>query len=472
MIRQISNPPLRVATTGLLFLIATAAFSLASDSQQLAPGQVANIVCSDASESYALYLPSNYAASKKWPIIYLFDPGGRGRRPVELYKDLAEEYRFILAGSNNSRNFGSEIAKDLKAIWDDTHARLSLDERRTYTSGFSGGARVAGMMATSCTQCQIAGVIADGAGYPSSKPPGVDKLLYFFAVGNRDFNWPEVMNIRREREEQGSTYRVHIFDGPHQWAPADVMEEAMTWLMLKSMQSGDLPRDQAFVDRLFQQRQTEAAEAQAANNALRQLGALRSLASDFSPFKDASEFSRKITELKQSGPFKAALKNERDQIGEQFALVNEIGPKIRTYIDTSESDPAALRTEIVQGMGRLKDQAQHDKNETKRLVSSRAFTDLWVSGIEGGQQELESRHFDKAEACFELMSQVTNDPWPLLLLADTHAAAGNKKQAVKDLQEAVRRGLNDAAVIESDPHLQLLKGDPGFQKLLDGLAHN
>jgi len=472
MICKIGFSPLRIAISCLSFLIAAPAFAFASDSQQLAPGQIANIVCPDASESYALYLPSTYPASKKWPVIYLFDPGGRGRRPVELYRDLAEKYGFILAGSNNSRNFGSEIAKDLKAIWDDTHARLALDERRTYTSGFSGGARVAGAMATSCVQCQIAGVIAHGAGYPSGKPTGVDKLLYFFAVGNRDFNWPEVMNIRYEREEQGLPYRAHIFDGPHQWAPADVMEDAITWLMLKSMQSGDQPRDQAFVDRLFQRRQAEASEAQAANDALRQLGALRSLASDFSSFKDVSEFSRKLTELKQSGSFKTALKSEREQISEQFALVGEIGPKIRTYSDGSESDPAALRTEILQGMGRLNDQAQHDKNETKRQVASRAFTDLWISGIEGGQQELESRHFDKAEACFELMSQVRKDPWPVLLLADTHAAAGNKKQAIKDLQEAVRLGLNDATVIESDPSLQLLKGDPGFQKLLEGLAHN
>ena len=65
--------------------------------------------------------------------------------------------------------------------------------------------------------------------------------LYFFAVGDQDFNWPEVMTVRREREDQGLPYRVRVFPGTHQWAPAPVMEDAVQWLILKAMQNGSLP---------------------------------------------------------------------------------------------------------------------------------------------------------------------------------------------------------------------------------------
>ena len=67
------------------------------------------------------------------------------------------------------------------------------------------------------------------------------------------------------------------------------------------------------------------------------------------------------------------------------------------------------------------------------------------------------------------MRQVSDDPWPVLLLADTHAVAGNRRLAIKDLQEAVRRGLKDREVVESDPQLQSLKSEPEFQKLLMGM---
>ena len=156
----------------LLALCASWAYTL-SQAQKAAelpaPGQIADVSSgSDAAQTYAMYLPSAYTPAKRWPIIYFFDPGGRGRRPVELYKDIAETYGFILAGSYNSRNFSSDEGKAVNAIWQDTHSRLALDERRSYASGFSGGARVAGAMALSGPTGQVAGVIAHGAGYPRS----------------------------------------------------------------------------------------------------------------------------------------------------------------------------------------------------------------------------------------------------------------------------------------------------------------
>jgi predicted esterase len=218
----------------VLLLVSISCLYAAAQTQKAAelppPGQIGTVICaSDPRESYALYLPAAYTPAKRWPIIYLFDPGGRGRRPVDLYNEIGARYGFILAGSNNSRNFSSDQSKAVKTIWEDTHARLSLDEHRSYASGFSGGARVAGAMALS-SQGQVAGVIAHGAGYPSSKAGSKDDLPYFFAVGNEDFNWPEVINIRREREALGLPYRVRVYPGKHQWAPGAVMEEAVQYM--------------------------------------------------------------------------------------------------------------------------------------------------------------------------------------------------------------------------------------------------
>ncbi len=428
------------------------------------------MVCEgDPTQSYALYLPSNYTLAKHWPIIYFFDPGGRGRRPLELYKDVAEKYGFVIVGSNNSRNFGPDQSRSVNAIWLDTHLRFALDGRLTYVSGFSGGARVAGAMALSCHQCQVAGVIAHGAGYPTNWGEARDKLLYFFAVGNQDFNWSEVMTIRREREDRGLPYRVRVFSGPHQWAPAPVMEDAVEWLMLRAMQAGDRPPDAAFIDRLRSRMQAEADDAEKKNDAIAQLNAYHSLVSDFTGLRDVTESEKKLAVLKKSPALRAALKNENEQIADQSALETEVSTKIQTYVNGTADDTITLGNDILHDMRRLRDQAEHSRNDTKRLVARRALDGLWVAGIERGQQELESRHFERAEACFDLMSQVRDEPWPMLLLAEAHAAAGNRKLAIRDLQEAIRRGLTDAAVIESNDKLQALKTDPEFLKLVEKL---
>jgi dienelactone hydrolase len=436
-------------------------------------GQIVNIPCAaDSSQSYALYLPMAYSPAKRWPMIYFFDPLGRGGRPLQLCKELAEKYGFVIAGSNNSRNFSGDQSRSVNAIWLDTHARLSLDEHRTYTSGFSGGARVAGSLAAGCPQCQIAGVIAHGAGYPSGRKESKDNLRYFFAVGDRDFNWPEIMTVRREREDKGLPYKVREYSGTHQWAPPEVMENAIEWLTLKAMQAGTLGPDAALVDRLFQQTQAEGADAEKRNEVLAQLSAYRSLVSDFSGLKDVSGSERSLAELKKSAALKNALRLEQDQIAEQYNLESDTSSKLQAFLDGSGADTTALRSSIAQAMGRLKDQASHAKNEAKRLVFKRAFDGIWAEGIETGQQELESRHFEKAEACFRLMSEVRDEPWPALLLAETHASAGTKKQALRDLQEAVRRGLKDPAGIESDGKLQVLKPEADFRRLIEGLKRS
>lgn len=449
-----------------LLLLSLAAHSQSDKGELPLPGQIVDVACSaDSTQSYALYLPSNYTIAKRWPIVYFFDPAGRGRRPVELYRDLAEKYGFVIAGSNNSRNFSSNQSQAVNAIWNDTHVRLAMDEHRTYASGFSGGARVAGAMALNGSG-QIAGVIAHGAGYPNTRGEGSDKLLYYFAVGNRDFNWPEVITDGHQREKQNLPYRVRQYAGTHQWAPPEVMDDAFQWIILKEMQSGVIPPDQTFVDQQFQRMQKEAEDASKRNDALAQYEAYRSLASDFAKLKDVSGASAKLALLKQSPALKAALKDEEDQIAEQMKIEREISPKLHAYESGNVPDMNSLRTEIQQAMAGLKNQAEHAKSEERQAVYARAYDDMKVEGIENGQQEFQARHFDKAESCFDLMRQTTDEPWPVLLRAETRVALGNKKQAIKDLREAVRRGLKDPEILTSDRHLEPLRSDPEFQKLL------
>ena len=59
-----------------------------------------------------LYLPPGYSESKRWPIVYAFDPGARGNVPVERYQAAAAKYGYIVAGSNNSRNGSWQVSTD------------------------------------------------------------------------------------------------------------------------------------------------------------------------------------------------------------------------------------------------------------------------------------------------------------------------------------------------------------------------
>src|SRR5579863_7837170 len=140
--------------------------------QDLQPGVVLpKVSCATpADQNYALYLPAHYSREKRWPIVYAFDPAARGSMPVELMKDAAERYGYIVVGSNNSHNGAwKPQAEAAQAMFQDTHARLSVDNNRIYFAGFSGGARLASTLAQQCN-C-AAGVLLSGAGFSPSTPP-------------------------------------------------------------------------------------------------------------------------------------------------------------------------------------------------------------------------------------------------------------------------------------------------------------
>ena len=194
------------------------------------------LVClQDPGQSYALYLPHNYDSRRAWPIIYCFDPGGRGAIPVALFREGAEKYGYILAGSNNSRNGPWEvILKAARAVWQDTHSRLAIDGNRVYAAGFSGGARAA-MGLGKMLSVRLAGVIACGAGVPAwLTPADIAEVPWFGTVGIQDFNYREMMELERDLRQQGTPSLLRVFQGRHAWPSKKLALEAIAWLQEKT----------------------------------------------------------------------------------------------------------------------------------------------------------------------------------------------------------------------------------------------
>jgi predicted esterase len=463
----------RVVLAALAALAISSAAAADQTPQPLPVGQIIDrVICmGDPAETYSLYLPSGYVPTRRWPVIYAFDPLARGRTPVKLYKDVAEKYGYILAASNTSRNFLADLSKPVNAIWQDTHRRLALDPRRTYTAGFSGGARVAGKVALECPECRIAAVIAQGAGYPAEvRISRKDAVPYFLTVGDQDFNWPEIIRIRREREDLGLSYRVRVFAGAHQWAPPSVFKDAVEWVELKAMQAGAEPENSGFIERLLEQTERQASEAENKSDPIALLNAYRSLVADFAGFTDVGEFERKLQALKKSAGLRAALKKEDGAISGQQQVYQRVGLKIDALADATMDQQLNLRIAVLDELRSLKAGAEHSQDEGKRLISVRAFNGLWAHGIEAGQAALEGKRLAQAETYFLLMSEVMPDePWPFLLLAETRAAGGDRKQALKYIREAMQRGLANPDVLENDANLQVLRQDPEFQRLVESL---
>ena len=454
-----------------IVLFAATAFSQDNAKREFDPqatrGTITRVVTvDDPAQSYALYLPSKYSPDRRWPVIYAFDPFARGKTAVEVYREAAEKYGYIVVGSNNAKN--GPTAAELEAaqaMWNDTHHRLAIDKDRVYVTGLSGGARAATTFALYCYTCAVAGVIAHGATYPvNQKQPGNDHFLYYVAIGDQDFNYPEVVALRRKKDEAGAPYKIKVYPGPHQWAPPEIATDALEWLELKAMQAGTEKTDTAFVQKRFDATKDAATQSEQRGDTMDEFYALHSLAFDFKGLENVTEFENKLAQFKNSKSWKTALRNEQREVEDQASFTTTASGELGQLASDQDSQ-AGLRSHIASVLSDLRRRSKSTGGD--HLVCSRAFTQLWIQGIEAGQEEFRNNRFAQAALYFDLMAEASPDQaWPLVLLAEAHARAGNKKSALKALEEAQHRGLKNPQALAQDPELSSLASDPAFQKIV------
>jgi len=459
----------------LTLLAAAAAGQLAAAPSQapqaLQPGVlVAKVISATQPEqSYALYLPSNYSPEKKWPVVYVFDPGARGSVPLELMKDAAERYGYILACSNNSRNGAWKMEMDAaQAVFKDTHDRLAIDNRRVYFAGLSGGARVASQIAQLC-KC-AAGVLLNGAGFSNGTTPSSEAIFpVFAAVGNYDFNYGELIALDARLEALQFPHWLRRFEGPHEWAPANVMLEAFAWFRLLAMKAGSEPRDNSFAT-------AQSAEAMQRAQTLEQSGDLYAAWTEylqasetFRNFADASPMEERSNALGKEKAVREGAKREKQEIEEQQRLQGPISAGLGA-LQGNDLDRSEARHTIELLITELRSNADHEKRPEKLRVEKRALAGILVEAVETGSQQLEAKEYSRAQDYFELA--VNADPgsvWALGSLAVARALSGNRKGALEALRRAKDRTKDPTAFttwLKSEAAFEKLKDSPAFQALL------
>jgi dienelactone hydrolase len=324
----------RYATAAILFVLCAAV----ADAQDLPRGTIVDDVkcAADPAQSYALYLPSAYSPDRAWSLLMAFHPSARGRAMVEKYRAAAEQYGYIVAGSNTSRNGPWSVSvAAVRAMSEDLGRRFAIDAERLYLTGMSGGARVALQVALGPNN--IAGVVASSAGYPDTRPRASVPFAIFATAGTEDFNYMEMRELDRKLT---TPHYLAIFEGGHTLPPDAVALEAIEWLELQAMKSGRRPQDAALIDRLFQKRQQLIAATKPATDTLYQLQAL---VADFTGMRDVSAEAARARALSGAPDVKKALARERADDEAEVRLLQDFFGLENGLNDGRRRDESLLR---------------------------------------------------------------------------------------------------------------------------------
>ncbi len=438
-----------------------------ADAQALPRGQVVDRrAVSDTTQRYALYLPSQYEPSRRWPVLLVMDPRGRARVGMELFRDPAEVRGWIVLSSYNtvSDSTNEPDVRAVNAMLGEAQRLLAVDTSRIYLAGFSGTARLAWLFALGL-RGHVAGILGFGAGLPNGLPldrvaplagPG---FAFFGGAGTEGFNYDEVEELASQLPRLGIRTRIATYPGPHAWAPPDVAARGVAWLDLQAMRAGRRPLDARFVDSLHSAELDEARRQEASGDAWRALTSYRQVVEDFAGLGDVSTAARRVADLSD----RPEIQNRRARV---TALMRESRVyrvrMLRTLVAARDERPAPSSDTLA---------ARLDLDGLRTMASGRDSLDAaWarrmLAGIRVETGFYEPRFYlaagepDRALTVLSLAQRLApEDAGVCWFRARALALAGRMDDAFSALACARRGGISESR-LESDPYLSRLRADP------------
>jgi len=431
-------------------------------------------------QSYALYLPSTYSPQNPRPILYCFDPGARGRIPVELFRKPAEKLGYIVVGSNNSRNGPwGPIQEAVQAVWEDTHTRLAIDPRRFYTTGMSGGGGPARVLASSGAAATI--ICASVIDIKEDVLKDV-AFAFFGTAGLADFNYSYLDRHTETLLKLGKPARFETFEGGHGWPPAGLASEALMWTELQAIKSGLTPRDNAFLDAEIERRKRQAESLEAGGKMWDAWMAWRYLALDFAGLRNVRECEAKASALNQDKRVRDQRKElaeiaqlqqmrERRLLQARAVLERPQAGMIAQGEDRQQDFTGGAETELRQSISQMKKQMGRTVFDQERIVSQRVLDGFYIGSFYYGRDLLDHKEYGPAAAVLEVCLEVRPKTAGVLFdLARAYAGRKDKRKALSSLEKALEAGFKDADRLKTTPEFEFMQKEERYLKLLSALS--
>ncbi len=464
------NAILPAALAALLAAAAAAETPPSPPAGELVPG----VECeADPTQTYTLYLPSAFDPDQSWPALLIFDPRGRSVLAAELFRDAAETYGWVVLSSDNTRSDGpmEPNRKALDALWPEVHRRYSIDPRRIYAAGFSGGAMLGWELGRASAGREIpglAGVIGSGGRLEAHNSHLEILFPCFGTAGNIDPNYSEMHRLHDQLVRWGAPQRLEIFDGPHAWMPPELATAGVEWMELQAMKRDLRPRDAGLVAALYEKDVAVARGLEAAGEELAAMRRWAVVAATFEGLYEVGEARRQAARLEKSPAVKKALKDEKKwNAFEQEYLARMFGvfAALRRPSTRGETamTAAKLRFELrIEALLKRAAEPSYEGMVARRLLQSvLTQTSFYLM-----RQLFANRDYESAVKVLTVAGEIAprrGDVW--YNLACALARTGSRQRAVEALEQAVAAGFGSRRQLLADPDLESLRQDADFQAL-------
>ncbi|MFA6401331.1 MAG: hypothetical protein WCX31_06855 [Salinivirgaceae bacterium] len=402
-----------------------------------------------------LFLFANsYNGKDRLPVLFFFDPHGDGSLPLKNYQSLANNYGYILVGSNNIKNglSGSYAFSVFQQLLNETQSRFLIDNKRIFTSGFSGGAKLAIIFAQQLPQ--IAGVIACGGSIPFNGDE-LTRFYYVGMVGLADFNYLEAQQSFSAFDQKGIDYTAITFAGKHEWPPVAEFNLAFSGLELFCMKTNRTPKNEKWMNTLWNQMQDSINDSEKKQNYIAELLTLRQTERWFNGIRNISDIKIQQATLEQNPQFIKQVTKRQALLQKEIALRSEFIKAIELR------DLEWWRAEVT----RFNETTSNSDKEVA-LIGRRLLNYLSMVSFMFTKNDLDDGKLDDAFKKIQIYALVdATNPDVYLMYARYYLLSGDKKLMVENFKKALSLGFVSWEQYASDNSWKALFAESEIQQL-------
>jgi tetratricopeptide (TPR) repeat protein len=241
---------------------------------------------------------------------------------------------------------------------------------------------------------------------------------------------------------------------------------------LHAMKAGKRPRDDGFINAMWQQLLNDARTLEEAKKYNEAYQLYLDLAASFKGVRDVAEIETKVNQLGNSRELKAAIREEQAQIKKQRELESRLYSLIAARnggASSNQNEEAFDAGNVLSNiLSDLRKQSKTSEDSTQRRVARRVLDGLFLGLIEQGISLLQTeKNYAESIKVFKLATEVNPDrAGAFFYLAWAYAANRDKKKSLESLNTAVEKGFSDAAMIEANKAFDSLRNDPEYQQIM------
>lgn len=449
-------------------LIFTAQYTYAQEIRIIKGGVTDSIPVpgENASVNYAFYAPKDYGPQKSWPVVFVFDPEGRGSATVNLFRAAAEEQGYVIVSPN--LNIKEEpldtIVSTSVSIMQSVLNNFPVDSSQVFTAGLGEGAQVAS--AVPLFYEATAGVMAIGNSFV--KPDYVKKnnpYMFIGLAGDKDYMVYRIEDFLRFYDDLDFPTDVYYFEGKEDtWPDARVISNAVSGFTLQAIRNGKRKVDENFIRKLFQNEMNYAEQLRRTRKYYTAYEKLDRMEEKYEDYEFEEEIENLMKEIKRNRAFKSQRRDFRQATSFEKEQQDEYEYLLQTDIMTTNYENIGWWAYQIDELNKLKD----SENEARSSMAYRLHGYLdFISknrykAIQASNAGINTKIF------ISVLRTAINkqDPEAYLNIISLSSLDGDYETALLYLEDLLKTGYSDVKTLYNIEGSLGLRLTPEFNRLI------